>query len=67
MRDRPRRQIFALSPGGFAETNLDGVGFAVTQDTTPGRSSNNARDVAGSVHGRLWPVFFPFHPSPARE
>jgi CubicO group peptidase (beta-lactamase class C family) len=36
----------ALSTGGFAETSLDGVGFglgfAVTQDTVPGRSSNNA-------------------------
>jgi CubicO group peptidase (beta-lactamase class C family) len=40
------RDLGALSTGGFAETSLDGVGFglgfAVTQDTVPGRSSNNA-------------------------
>jgi CubicO group peptidase (beta-lactamase class C family) len=40
------RDLGALSTGGFAETSLDGVGFglgfAVTQDTIPGRSSNNA-------------------------
>ncbi|AGZ40887.1 beta-lactamase [Actinoplanes friuliensis DSM 7358] len=40
------QDLAALSTGGFAETSLEGVGFglgfAVTQDPVPGRSSNNA-------------------------
>ncbi|MGW4943970.1 serine hydrolase domain-containing protein [Actinoplanes sp. NPDC004185] len=40
------QDLAALSTGGFAETSLAGVGFglgfAVTRDTVPGRSSNNA-------------------------
>jgi CubicO group peptidase (beta-lactamase class C family) len=40
------QDLAALSTGGFAETSLAGVGFglgfAVTQDPVPGRSSNNA-------------------------
>ena len=40
------QDLGTLSTGGFAETSLEGVGFglgfAVTQDTVPGRSANNA-------------------------